>query len=114
MPAAEYSARSQTPFTFLFLNVHHFWRVLKIFVEEIAGTASSSFETSDTFLSKLPASGCCRLTNDANTHLSLPFAGQFTEDGSFIGQYVPGKLNPPVSPQPIHHQAGSSSAATYV
>jgi len=28
---------------------------------------------------------------------------------------VPGKLNPPVSPQPIHHQAGSSSgAATYV
>lgn len=26
-------------------------------------------------------------------------AGQFTEDGSFIGQYVPGKLQPPVSPQ---------------
>lgn len=25
--------------------------------------------------------------------------GQFTEDGSFIGQYVPGKLQPPVSPQ---------------
>lgn len=40
--------------------------------------------------------------------------GQFTEDGSFIGQYVPGKLNPPVSPQPIHHQAGTSGAATYV
>ncbi|CRL00919.1 CLUMA_CG014272, isoform A [Clunio marinus] len=40
--------------------------------------------------------------------------GQFTEDGSFIGQYVPGKLNPPVSPQPIQHQAGSSGAATYV
>lgn len=40
--------------------------------------------------------------------------GQFAEDGSFIGQYVPGKLNPPVSPQPIHHTAGSSGAATYV
>jgi hypothetical protein len=43
-----------------------------------------------------------------------PTGGQFTEDGSFIGQYVPGKLNPPVSPQPIHHQAGTSGAATYV
>jgi hypothetical protein len=42
--------------------------------------------------------------------------GQFAEDGSFIGQYIPGKLNPPVSPQPIHHtQPGTSSgAATYV
>lgn len=59
------------------------------------------------------------------------FPGQFTEDGSFIGQYVPGKLQPPVSPLPIMHSqqnpaavaapvAGgasgmnSSSAATYV
>jgi len=51
-----------------------------------------------------------------NVLLSLitNLGGQFTEDGSFIGQYVPGKLNPPVSPQPIHHQAGSSGAATYV
>ncbi|KAM7349143.1 neuroglian isoform 1-T6 [Cochliomyia hominivorax] len=29
--------------------------------------------------------------------------GQFTEDGSFIGQYVPGKLQPPVSPQPVNN-----------
>lgn len=47
--------------------------------------------------------------------LFIQTGGQFTEDGSFIGQYVPGKLNPPVSPQPIHHQqAGTSGAATYV
>ena len=39
---------------------------------------------------------------------------QFTEDGSFIGQYVPGKLNPPVSPHSIHQQPGTSGAATYV
>lgn len=46
----------------------------------------------------------------------LIFSGlQFTEDGSFIGQYVPGKLNPPVSPHSIHHQQpGTSGAATYV
>lgn len=48
----------------------------------------------------------------------IPTAGQFTEDGSFIGQYVPGKLQPPVSPQPLTsnpaHQTGSSSVATYV
>ena len=36
---------------------------------------------------------------------------QFTEDGSFIGQYVPGKLNPPVSPQPTHHAPLPSAAA---
>lgn len=56
--------------------------------------------------------------NASNNFSSLPpidgTGGQFTEDGSFIGQYVPGKLNPPVSPQPIHHQAGTSGAATYV
>lgn len=47
---------------------------------------------------------------------SIIIGGQFAEDGSFIGQYIPGKLNPPVSPQPTHHtQAGTSSgAATYV
>lgn len=55
--------------------------------------------------------------------LSHPL-GQFTEDGSFIGQYVPGKL--PVSPLPIAHSQAtaplpaaapgmhSNSAATYV
>ncbi|KAL7744872.1 hypothetical protein ACLKA6_007155 [Drosophila palustris] len=32
---------------------------------------------------------------------------QFTEDGSFIGQYVPGKLQPPVSPQPVNNTAAS-------
>lgn len=53
-------------------------------------------------------------------------SGQFTEDGSFIGQYVPGKLQPPVSPPTPHipssisssntQQQGSNSAAvaTYV
>lgn len=51
--------------------------------------------------------------------------GQFTEDGSFIGQYVPGKPQQPVSPQPVPaHQppppppaaasGGVSSVATYV
>ncbi|XP_068158953.1 neuroglian isoform X1 [Drosophila tropicalis] len=44
--------------------------------------------------------------------------GQFTEDGSFIGQYVPGKLQPPVSPQPLnnsaaaHHQGPTSAAGS--
>ncbi|XP_062139817.1 neuroglian isoform X1 [Drosophila sulfurigaster albostrigata] len=33
--------------------------------------------------------------------------GQFTEDGSFIGQYVPGKLQPPVSPQPLNNTAAA-------
>lgn len=33
--------------------------------------------------------------------------GQFTEDGSFIGQYVPGKLQPPVSPQPLNNAAAA-------
>lgn len=50
------------------------------------------------------------------------FAGQFTEDGSFIGQYVPGKLQPPVSPQPVAHNQpipqtssqGTNAVATYV
>ena len=38
------------------------------------------------------------------------FPGQFTEDGSFIGQYVPGKL--PVSPLPtLHSQAAAQPAA---
>lgn len=32
----------------------------------------------------------------------LPNLGQFAEDGSFIGQYVPGKLQPPVSPPSVH------------
>uniref|UniRef100_A0A7G3AQB4 Putative secreted protein n=2 Tax=Lutzomyia longipalpis TaxID=7200 RepID=A0A7G3AQB4_LUTLO len=44
-------------------------------------------------------------------------AGQFTEDGSFIGQYVPGKLQPPVSPQPIPHNpppTQGGNVATYV
>ncbi|XP_037921152.1 neuroglian isoform X2 [Hermetia illucens] len=48
--------------------------------------------------------------------------GQFTEDGSFIGQYVPGKLQPPVSPQPVAHNQpipqtssqGTNAVATYV
>lgn len=55
----------------------------------------------------------------------LVFTGQFTEDGSFIGQYVPGRLQPPVSPQPImhgaagapgmmNHSSNSGGAATYV
>jgi hypothetical protein len=48
--------------------------------------------------------------------LSLGIGGQFAEDGSFIGQYIPGK--PPVSPQPVPHippppQQGGN-AATYV
>ncbi|KAH8336116.1 hypothetical protein KR074_003293 [Drosophila pseudoananassae] len=43
--------------------------------------------------------------------------GQFTEDGSFIGQYVPGKLQPPVSPQPLNnsasaHQAGAAAGGS--
>lgn len=46
------------------------------------------------------------------------YSGQFTEDGSFIGQYVPGKPQQPVSPQPTPHnstqQPGASSVATYV
>lgn len=43
---------------------------------------------------------------------SSPFAGQFTEDGSFIGQYVPGKLQPPVSPpMPIMHSHPSATMA---
>lgn len=48
------------------------------------------------------------------------FWGQFTEDGSFIGQYVPGKLQPPVSPQPTAHSQsqlppqGTNAVATYV
>ncbi|EDW51334.1 GM21680 [Drosophila sechellia] len=37
--------------------------------------------------------------------------GQFTEDGSFIGQYVPGKLQPPVSPQPLNNSAAAHQAA---
>jgi hypothetical protein len=49
---------------------------------------------------------------DNSTFMSI--AGQFTEDGSFIGQYVPGKLNPPVSPQQHHTQPGTSGTATYV
>ncbi|XP_031628790.1 neuroglian-like isoform X2 [Contarinia nasturtii] len=38
--------------------------------------------------------------------------GQFAEDGSFIGQYVPGKLNPPVSPPTPHssHQLQTVSS----
>lgn len=36
--------------------------------------------------------------------------GQFTEDGSFIGQYVPGKLQPPVSPQPVNNTPASHTA----
>lgn len=38
--------------------------------------------------------------------------GQFAEDGSFIGQYVPGKLNPPVSPPSTHsnHQLQTVSS----
>lgn len=49
--------------------------------------------------------------------LSSALSGQFTEDGSFIGQYVPGKLQPPVSPQPLnntalaHQQSPSQPAA---
>ncbi len=39
---------------------------------------------------------------------------QFTEDGSFIGQYVPGKLNPPVSPHASIQQKAGASGATYV
>lgn len=35
--------------------------------------------------------------------LSHSSIGQFTEDGSFIGQYVPGKLQPPVSPPTPHN-----------
>lgn len=31
--------------------------------------------------------------------------GQFAEDGSFIGQYVPGKLQPPVSPPTPHNMS---------
>lgn len=49
---------------------------------------------------------------------AICLGGQFTEDGSFIGQYVPGKINPPISPQPIHNPgqqpSGSGSVATYV
>lgn len=47
------------------------------------------------------------------THASLSLSlfcalsGQFTEDGSFIGQYVPGKLQPPVSPQPLNNTASA-------
>ncbi|XP_017136257.1 neuroglian isoform X1 [Drosophila miranda] len=37
--------------------------------------------------------------------------GQFTEDGSFIGQYVPGKLQPPVSPQPLNSSASAHQQA---
>lgn len=49
-----------------------------------------------------------------NRPLIHSFAGQFTEDGSFIGQYVPGKLQPPVSPLPIAHssQGGGGAGAT--
>lgn len=51
--------------------------------------------------------------------LSSALSGQFTEDGSFIGQYVPGKLQPPVSPQPLNnttlaHQPSPSQPATGV
>lgn len=35
--------------------------------------------------------------------------GQFAEDGSFIGQYVPGKLQPPVSPPSTHQLQTVSS-----
>lgn len=35
--------------------------------------------------------------------------GQFAEDGSFIGQYVPGKLQPPVSPPSAHMTPMQSS-----
>ena len=45
-----------------------------------------------------------------------PTGGQFTEDGSFIGQYVPGK--PPVSaqstPQNPSLQGANAGMATYV
>ncbi|XP_036318841.1 neuroglian isoform X1 [Rhagoletis pomonella] len=37
---------------------------------------------------------------------------QFTEDGSFIGQYVPGKLQPPVSPQPINNTPAAHQSPT--
>ncbi|KAJ6640245.1 Neuroglian [Pseudolycoriella hygida] len=51
-----------------------------------------------------------------NALIRLSFLGQFTEDGSFIGQYVPGKPQQPVSPQPTPHnstqQPGASSVAT--
>ncbi|XP_017473034.1 PREDICTED: uncharacterized protein LOC108364004 [Rhagoletis zephyria] len=40
------------------------------------------------------------------------FAAQFTEDGSFIGQYVPGKLQPPVSPQPINNTPAAHQSPT--
>lgn len=58
-------------------------------------------------------------TNNAQLfNIRLRFLGQFTEDGSFIGQYVPGKPQQPVSPQPTPHnstqQPGASSVATYV
>lgn len=43
--------------------------------------------------------------------IEFPFPGQFTEDGSFIGQYVPGKLQPPVSPLPIAHSSQGGGAA---
>lgn len=36
--------------------------------------------------------------------------GQFAEDGSFIGQYVPGKLQPPVSPPSTHQMQSLSSS----
>lgn len=60
---------------------------------------------------------CC--TNFVCFFYPIDLGGQFTEDGSFIGQYVPGKINPPISPQPIHHPtgqqpSGSGSVATYV
>lgn len=39
----------------------------------------------------------------------FPKVGQFAEDGSFIGQYVPGKLQPPVSPPSVHQLQTVSS-----
>lgn len=40
---------------------------------------------------------------DKLLNFCLYLTGQFTEDGSFIGQYVPGKLQQPVSPITPHN-----------
>jgi len=45
------------------------------------------------------------------------FVTQFTEDGSFIGQYGTARKNrqhPPQQQSPVQVVTGSSSAATYV
>jgi len=48
-------------------------------------------------------------TSNFDELLSIFQVGQFAEDGSFIGQYVPGKLQPPVSPPSTHQLQTVSS-----